>query len=78
MYHEKERAESALSDFFLAMKKGHHGYHGRVSSGCQFTQVSDFQHRNGVSSRVSGLTGWYSCSTPMTPASIPMKNGCPQ
>ena len=22
MYHEKERAESALSDFFLAMKKG--------------------------------------------------------
>ena len=24
MYHEKERAESALSDFFLAMKKGHH------------------------------------------------------
>ena len=24
MYHEKKRAESALSDFFLAMKKGHH------------------------------------------------------
>lgn len=24
MYHEKERAESALSDFFLVMKKGHH------------------------------------------------------
>ena len=64
MYHEKERAESALSDFFLAMKKGHHAPSSILvcsacvlSNGCKSPTSPDSGNRIARKTRVS-IVSW--------------------